>query len=73
MYSESKSGADTYAGHYYSAAPESVINRTYERSDRSHTKNSMASRAYGMEHGNWLHMDASIQDKTLLDTTTNVV
>mmetsp|Transcript_4461 Transcript_4461/g.6622 ORF Transcript_4461/g.6622 Transcript_4461/m.6622 type:complete len:104 (+) Transcript_4461:224-535(+) len=31
----------------------------------------MTSKAYGMEHGNWMGMDASIQNSTLQDVTYN--
>lgn len=57
--SRSGHGADTYAGHLPSS--------NYGYGDQPSTKRS--SKAYGMEHGHWFGMDASVQNTTLQDTT----
>lgn len=62
-------GADTYAGHLTSHHEYWTGNYGADREMLS-SKRSIKSKAYGMEHGNWMGMDASIQDKTLQDTTT---
>ena len=61
--SRSKYEADTYAGHM-----SSYIDNSYQakgpsfQQDIQSSKKSLKSKAYGMEHGNWMGMDASIQD-----------
>jgi hypothetical protein len=68
--SRSAGGADTYAGHltnsqydydpYNNASVmQSDLNNRY---DIKSSKKSMSSKAYGMEHGNWMGMEASIAD-----------
>lgn len=61
-------GADTYAGHLTSHNEYFTGHCGTDRELLS-SKRSIKSKAYGMEHGNWMGMDASIQDKTLQDTT----
>lgn len=68
---KSGQGADTYAGHMasYEYGPAGGDATSSLHNVRS-SKKSVTSKAYGMEHGNWMGMDASIQNTTLQDTTT---
>lgn len=53
----SRRGADTYAGHLTSHYDQQ---RTIVTNTELGSKRSIKSRAYGMEHGNWMGMDASV-------------
>ena len=64
-------GADTHLGHMtsYDYDPLGAKQPSFQNQEvKSSTMRSRASKAYGMEHGNWMDMDASIQNTTLQDT-----
>ena len=62
--SDSKSctnaGADTYVGHMTASQYDDSAAPYGSTSQVKSEKKSFASKAYGMEHGNWLGMEASI-------------
>lgn len=55
------------------------VNQAYEQQNaqfmgtrsRLSIKSSVKSKAYGMENGNWMGMDASIQDVTMHDEVSS--
>lgn len=70
-------GVDTYHAHLPSQHDNTIDHYGAAQSVYSHNElktppiRKAASRAYGMQHGNWMGMETSFKDNTLGDMTKN--